>query len=331
MKQKDEQFAAHTPGVLHYHQMMLGDGVRNALLAKALEQFVTSDSNFLDIGAGTGVWAILAAKLGAKRVVAVEFEDCLIPIIFNHAQENGVSDRVEIIHGRSNDVRIKGKFDLIVSELFGNDAFSQTTVESFIDVRKRFLAPGGILIPQRLAMFAVPARLEGSINDIPADLPIKSEFLKSLKLNYMQNLPNSERGRVTALAEPKELVSMDFGTITATPKLDGLSAAWQLKDVSKANAIVTFNRSTFTDALEMDSTDSQSWGMGLYEFVPFDRQKGDLRFDLSIDPINSSWALSVPTNAAASTQTYSPVFAFTRLRMAHQMTPHRKYRPPKAK
>src|SRR5438445_7189271 len=114
-KEKDEKFAAGLPGVLIYHQLMLADGVRNKLLYEAIKQNVTSDTNFLDIGAGTGVWAILAAKLGAKRVVAVEIEECLIPIIHKHAQENGVAGKIEIIHANSNDVKIRGRFDVIVS------------------------------------------------------------------------------------------------------------------------------------------------------------------------------------------------------------------------
>jgi len=81
--EKDEKFAAHLPGVLNYHQNMLADGIRNKLLYEAIRRNVTSGTSFLDIGAGTGVWAILAAKLGAKRVVAVEIEECLIPIIYN--------------------------------------------------------------------------------------------------------------------------------------------------------------------------------------------------------------------------------------------------------
>jgi 2-polyprenyl-3-methyl-5-hydroxy-6-metoxy-1,4-benzoquinol methylase len=100
-KQRDEHFAAHIPGVLNYHALMLADEVRNKLLYKAIRQSVNSETSFLDVGAGTGVWAILAAKLGAKRVVAIEIEECLIPLIYKHAQENGVADRIEIIHANS--------------------------------------------------------------------------------------------------------------------------------------------------------------------------------------------------------------------------------------
>lgn len=319
------------PGVLQYHALMLGDAVRNKLLAKAIKQNVTKDTSFLDIGAGTGVWAIYAATLGAKRVVAVEMEECLIPIIFKHAEENGVADRIEIIHGKSDDVKIRGRFDVIVSELFGGDALGAETITSFIDVRTRFLAPGGVLIPQELAMFAAPAHIAGPAGTLPAGLTLKSDFLQAIKLNYPQNMTVIERDRIKFLAEPIKIAETGFRTVTEPPSLANLTASWQLKVISKANAIAIFNRSTFADGIEMDTAESQSWGIGVYPFSPFDVKKGELNVSLTLHPQNSNWTVSVPTEPDLRPRSYSPVFAFTRIRMAQQMTPHRKARPSKTK
>lgn len=327
-KEKDEQFAAHLPGVLQYHQTMLADGVRNKLLYEALIQNITTETNFLDIGAGTGVWAILAAKLGAKRVVAVEIEECLIPIIYKHAKENGVADKIEIIHGNSNDVKIRGKFELIVSELFGGDALGAETVKSFVALRNRFLAPGGVLIPMKMAMFAVPVHLERSINELPAELPFSMEFLKAIKLNYAQNFLLPDRKHIRFLAKPHNLIELDFGSIEEPPSMEDLSASWKIENVSEANAIATFNRSTFTETIEMDTFGSKSWGVSIHEFVPFQQESGELAFRLTLDPQNGNWSVALPSNPEIKVQTFSPVFAFTRIRMAQKMTPHKKFNPP---
>ena len=326
--EKDEKFAAHMQGILHQHQTMLGDGLRNKLLADVIEKVVDSETSFLDIGAGSGVWAIFAAKLGAKRVVAVEVEECLIPVIYKHAQENGVADRIEIIHGRSDDVKIRGKFDVIVSELFGGDAFGPDTVNMFKDIRDRFLAPNGILIPQKLSLFAVPVRLENAVTD---SLPIKGDFIASLAKNYSQNVSLAERNRIKILSEPQKIVEIEFATVEEPPSLNNLNANWQLKNLSEANAIATFHGSSFTDDVEMNSFDSQSWGVNVYEFVPFEQKKGDLRFVLTLNAQNTNWSISSPTYPEIRPQSYSPVFAFTRIRMAQQMTPHRKFKPAKKK
>lgn len=322
--EKDDLFAAHMPGVLLYHNLMLGDGVRNKLLARAIKKTVSQNTSFLDIGAGTGVWAILAAKLGATRVVAVEIEECLIPFIHKHAQENGVADRIEIIHGKSDDVKIKGKFDVIVSELFGGDAFGRDTVGSFIDVRERFLAPGGILIPDRLAMFAVPVHVKAQT--APAGIDLSAEFLRSIRHNYTQNISRFERSRISYLAEPQMIADLDFRNLTEPPAMAGLSASWEMDDVSRANAIATFNRHTFLDNIEMDSRDSQSWGTGIYPFESFDVAKGELAANLTIDPKKGNWSVSVPTAPEIRPRIYSPVFGFTRVRMSQQMTPHRRFK-----
>lgn len=325
-KQREDIFAAHVPGVLQYHQLMLCDGLRNRMLSEAIKKHVTEETNFLDIGAGTGVWAILAAKLGAKRVVAVEIEECLIPIIFRHAQENGVANKIEIIHGNSDDVKIRGKFDLIVSELFGGDAMGDATTKSFISLRNRFLAPNGILIPQKLSMLAAPIHLERSVQNVPADLPINCSFLKTLRLNYSQTLSLADREKVRFLAEPQVIVASDFRTIEAAPKITNVSVSWKVDNLSEVNAIAVFNQSTFSEDIIMNSFLSQSWGATAYEFQPFAGDKGELQFNLSMDGAKSIWSV---TETTGKPQNYSPTFAPARIKMAQQMTPHRKFKPSK--
>jgi SAM-dependent methyltransferase len=328
-KQKDEILAARLPAILQYHQLMLSDGVRNKLIYEAIKQNVTEETTFLDIGAGTGVWAILAAKLGAKRVVAIEIEEALIPIIFRHAQENGVANKIEIIHGNSDHVKIRGKFDVIVSELFGGDALGEATTKSFVSLRNRFLAPNGILIPQKLAMLAAPARVNKSVQNVPVELPISCSFLKTSRLNYSSNFSIGDRGGIEFLAEPQLLVEIDFRTAQTAPSLQNLAAAWNLENLSEANGIVVFNHHIFTENIKMDSFGSQSWGTTVYEFQPFNKGKGILNFHISMDGAKSMWTVSSPSNSTNRPQSYSPPLALARLKMAQQMTPYRRFKPAK--
>jgi hypothetical protein len=65
-----------TAELLGDHESLLGDRLRNQAFHRALKQYVTPDTCVLDIGSGTGLWAIVAARLGAKKVVAIEQEPC---------------------------------------------------------------------------------------------------------------------------------------------------------------------------------------------------------------------------------------------------------------
>ncbi len=225
-------------------------------------------------------------------------------------QGKGVADKIEIIHGNSDDVKIRGKFDIIVSELLGGDAFGEAVVNSFIDLRKRFLAKNGVLIPQKLAMYVVPSKLEKSIQDIPAELPIKSGFLKLLKFKYSQHISIAERPRIKFLAELQKMAEMDFRTIEKSPVLENLLHSWKMDNLSEANSFTLFNNSTFTDEIIMDSFASQSWGATTYEFQPFAQTSGEIKFNLILDKQKGNWSVSLLSDPEVKSQSYPLVFAF---------------------
>lgn len=322
-KERDERIAAHLPSVLAYHNTMLTDKVRNKLLQKAIKKTLKPGMSFLDIGAGTGVWAILAAKLGAERVVAIETEESLIPVIGRLAQENGVADRIEIVHGRSDDVRLSGRFDVIVSEIFDSNAFGKETIGSFVDIRERFLKKDGILIPERFELMAAPIAYPGGAAAEALGLGIKTSFLRELKLNYSDSISYANASGLKFLAEPTSMISIDFRTVEKGSYSASGEGIWYLRDLAKADAIATFPRSTFLDGIAMSALDSQSWAVGAYPFKRLEKGAGRLRFKIS--PDSNSWSVSLPDSPELNEYNYSPVFAFTRLKIAQKMTPHRRF------
>lgn len=324
--EKDAHYVAHLPEVLRYHQVMLADGERNRLLSAAIAASVTAETSFLDVGAGTGVWAILAAKLGAKRVVAVESEECLIPVIHKHAVENGVSDKIEIIHARSDDAKIKGKFDVIVAELFGDNALGNESIRLLIDVRERFLEPTGVLIPQRISLFCVPAQIEQPLGDLPDGIDVDLGFFTELKRNYGQDFPLSVRDQIHFLADPVPLVDVDVRTVVEPPSLKEMTASWKVRSVREANCIVSFSRSQFTESIHLAAFSSSSWGVTVNEFEPFDVDQGELKYSVTFDDSNSNWTVSVPSEPSLRPQTFSPVFAFTRAKLAQQAAVYKQYK-----
>lgn len=325
----NEHLARSLPGILKYHENMLADGIRNRILARSISDAVRPGSSFLDVGAGTGIWAVLAAKLGAKRVVAIESEEALIPLIHSTAVENSVSDRIEIIHGRSTDVKIRERFDVIVSELFGSDALGFSTIEAMMDVRDRFLKKDGIFLPQKLSLFAVPAHLKTQKLGLEGKHAISARSLADLKRNFASPIHINDRANLELLAEPTVLSEVDFLTVKEPPSKENLIAKWQMKRLDRVNAIVVFNRSMFGPRRVLDGLTSQSWGVTRYDLIPFAKRSGELYFRATFDRERATWTAGVSDSPECRPQTYGPVFAISRLQFGLSATPHRKVKPKK--
>jgi ribosomal protein L11 methyltransferase len=64
-----------------------------------MQTFVEPGSLVADLGSGSGVLAIAAAKLGASRVVAIEMDADAIGNAIENVERNGVASQVTVLHG----------------------------------------------------------------------------------------------------------------------------------------------------------------------------------------------------------------------------------------
>jgi precorrin-6B methylase 2 len=136
------------------HRAMALDAVRNDAYARALAAVVGPDSVVLDLGAGTGVLGLIAARLGAKRVYLVEPSD-VIAVAEEIVQANGLQDRVRCLHGRLDDITLPERADVLVSVMTGNFLLTEDLLPVLFDARDRHLKQGGYLIPGGAEMEAV--------------------------------------------------------------------------------------------------------------------------------------------------------------------------------
>lgn len=127
---------------------MIADGVRTGAFVRALGQAVKPGSVVIDIGTGTGIFALLACRFGARRVYAIEPNDA-IQVAREIAMANGYADRIEFVQAMSTAVSLPERADVIISDIGGILPWFQKHIPSIADARRRFLAPGGLLIPQR--------------------------------------------------------------------------------------------------------------------------------------------------------------------------------------
>lgn len=132
---------------------MVADHCRVDAYARALEKAVRPGDVVVDIGAGTGILSLLAARSGARRVYAIEPDDA-IAVAREIGAANGYSDRITFIQDLSTRVTLPEAADVVVSDLHGVLPGYQDHLPTVIDARRRFLATGGHLIPLKDSLMA---------------------------------------------------------------------------------------------------------------------------------------------------------------------------------
>jgi len=144
------------PGTAEYslsgYGDMIADTVRMNAYREALARSIVPGDVVLDLGAGTGIMSLLACRLGAAKVYAIEPSDA-IAVGMELARANGCADRIEFIQKSSLDTRLRRRARVMVSDLRGVLPLHGLHVPSIVDARRRLLVPGGIQIPRRDTLF----------------------------------------------------------------------------------------------------------------------------------------------------------------------------------
>ncbi len=128
------------------HRTMICDRVRTGAFQRAIATMVRPGDVVLDVGAGSGILSVFAARAGAARVYAVE-RTAVAVLAQELAAANGVAEIVQVIHGDVVDVEPPERVDVIVSEWLGGFGIDEGMLVPVIVARDRWLKPGGVMIP----------------------------------------------------------------------------------------------------------------------------------------------------------------------------------------
>ena len=89
------------------HRTMICDRVRTEAFRRAIDSVVRPGDIVLDVGAGSGILSVFAARAGAARVYAVE-QTSVAVLAQELAAANGVAEIVQVIHGDVMDIELPG-------------------------------------------------------------------------------------------------------------------------------------------------------------------------------------------------------------------------------
>lgn len=96
-----------------------GEHQTTKLILRLLEKHVQKGMRVLDVGSGTGILAIAAVKLGAKKSIAVDFDEICLENCKENCALNGVENSIEVLTGEIDDVK-EDEFDLILANIQKN-------------------------------------------------------------------------------------------------------------------------------------------------------------------------------------------------------------------
>jgi protein arginine N-methyltransferase 1 len=214
----------------------------------------------LDVGTGSGILAMFAARAGARKVYAVEATS-----MAEHARKlveaNQLQNVVTVIQGTMETVELPEKVDIIVSEWMGYLLLRETMLDSVLVARDRFLKPGGAMYPSHARLFWAPIRTQESavrkeefdrimdhwewflldmknLYNIDMDVLTKSYSLEQ-KQNYLGGGEWDDVHPDQLLAEPLTSVSLDMHRITIEELKAGVAGEGvvKLKEEGPINAI----------------------------------------------------------------------------------------------
>ena len=201
MTSKDYYFDSYA----HFgiHEEMLKDEVRTISYRNAIYQnpHLFQDKVVLDVGCGTGILCMFAAKAGAKMVIGVDMSG-----IIDHARilvkDNGLDDKITLLKGKMEEVELPvEKVDIIISEWMGYCLLYETMLNTVLTARDKYLAPGGLIFPDKATMYLAA---------------IEDGDYKEEKISYWENVYGFNFKHIQDIALKEPLVDTVNASTVAT-------------------------------------------------------------------------------------------------------------------
>lgn len=205
----------HYYGKLKNQEGMLRDSVRNEAYRAALEAASSrlKGATVMDIGTGSGLLAMLAARYGAAKVYAIEGSPEIARVASRLVRANGLAGIVEVIPKHLEDVSYDdipaNSVDVIVSELFAHFLVGEMGLQVVTLAKNRFLRPGGLILPEVAILKLSPFEDK----ELGAELRSRHRFWNQrdfMGLDLTSALPLAEEQQLKELildvVEPEQLL-----------------------------------------------------------------------------------------------------------------------------
>ncbi len=293
--------------VLDEHREYLSDRNRLDAYSRAIAELVKPGAIVVDLGAGTGIMGLLACRAGASRVYCIE-ETPLIELTREIFHANGFTDRVTFIKDFSTQVSLPEKADVVVADQIGRFGFEAGVFEYFNDARKRFLKPGGVLLPSRIDLIVAPIEHDHLWRQVEfwSQRPAGFDFQRARKIAVNTGYPTKLQPQ-HLLAPPGMIAAL--ATEDCPGSTSGIEATMEIDRAGTLHGIGGWFRAQLSPHVTMSNGPLEPSRIGRRNvFFPVDRpvavDRGDeVRVSMSIrtGDLVVTWKVEVHDPRSAST------------------------------
>ncbi|KAK5971209.1 hypothetical protein GCK32_011788 [Trichostrongylus colubriformis] len=288
-----------------WHMFMINDQERNSKFLEALKCIISPTDHVLDIGSGSGLLSVYAARCGASKITAIEANPTLYQMSKRILALNGVTN-AKVVHEYSYeyDPDEDDLADVVVSEVLDCCAFGEGVIPTFLDAHLRLATNTARFIPSNVTLYA-------SLLESPSIYLSHSFTSPSGKEYRSEYVPcNGKRPnepywctRVSDLVDAKPLSSshqvltVDFQNVNELHRyVFGQSGVLKISALSSGTlhaVAVHFTALIWGDQV-IDTSNGTCWEQGIFPLpYPMRVNQGDViilnwtlkrtRFDISVD------------------------------------------------
>jgi len=180
------------------HEEMLKDEVRMRNYRGSImnNKHLFQDKVVLDVGCGTGIMSMFAARAGAKKVFGVDYSDIVLQAQ-QIVKDNHLDNVVTLIKGKMEEVELPGvnpgEVDIIISEWMGYCLLYESMLNTVLVARDKWLRPGGVILPDMAFINLVG---------------IEDAEYKEDKIHFWDNVQGFDMSCITKVAMQEPLVDV---------------------------------------------------------------------------------------------------------------------------
>lgn len=276
----DEEVRALTADVLsidvpRWHFRLVHDEARNNAYEAALRRAVFPGCKVFEIGTGTGLLAMMAARAGAAEVVTCESSPAVAAAAKDIVAHNGYADRIRVIAKHSTkldvDKDLHGRADILISEIVGCDRIGEGALPALEHAMQHFMKPGAVAIPVR-------AHVRVALSDDAESERFRMGMVAGFDLSPFNRLSSPDRGikigsaRLALRSTAADVFSFDFRA--GGPYLKQRRALELISHGGRINGIAQWIMLELDDATQFENRPSpgadSSW---FVNFFPFERAR----------------------------------------------------------